>query len=393
MKRILYIEANRDGTIGGSYYSLLYLVQSLDRSNYEPHVIFCQDNVLIPEFRKATPYVYINNFGPSGSEPASSVGDYLKWPYRLFKQVILKQISLRKIINEIKPDLVHLNNGYSGMHEWMLAGRLNGIKVVAHDRGTKFPCTYRTKIFAKLLDAIICVSDNYKNNVTKQGITVKRLKRVYNGLDINLLEKRESLINASELMSEFNLASGQPLVGILGNITRWKGQHVVVRAIEKVKRQYPAIKCLIVGKVVMRSDAYKKELDEYIRDKNLENNIIFTGFRADVPNILNMLDILIHASIEPEPFGRVILEGMAAGKPIIGTNSGGTPEQIINGETGILVPMDDPDKMAEAIIFYLSDMQNAKLIGERGRQRLAQNFSVRKMTNEIEEIYRDIFAG
>ena len=75
MKKILYIEANTDGTIGGSYYSLLYLLQGLDKTRYEPHVMFCQENVLIPEFKAITPYVYINNFGPSGNGPAKTLNN------------------------------------------------------------------------------------------------------------------------------------------------------------------------------------------------------------------------------------------------------------------------------------------------------------------------------
>ena len=125
MKKILFIESNRDNTVGGSYYSLLYLMQGLNKSKYELHIIFCQDNMLVPELRKVTPYVYINNFGPSQSIPLKTPGDVIKWPYRVLDKLLLKQIKLKRIIDEIKPDLVHLNNGYACMHEWMLACSLS----------------------------------------------------------------------------------------------------------------------------------------------------------------------------------------------------------------------------------------------------------------------------
>lgn len=391
VKKILFIESNRDGTIGGSYYSLLYLVQGLDKNRYEPHVLFCQYNVLISEFRKVTPYVYIDNFGPSCSDPASSVSDYLKWPYRIIKQVIFKQIKLKKIIKKIKPDLVHLNNGYSGMHEWMLACYLNDIKVIAHDRGTRSPCSLRTRFFIRFLDAIISVSDSYKNNVLRQALKVKRLIRIYNGLDIEQVIGKISQAGIDTIKDEFNLNNSSAVVGIIGNIDRWKGQLVVLKAIKEIKLRYPDIKCLFVGKVVMRAEQYKEELDRYIVDNDLDNNIIFTGPRDDVPNILSVLDVVIHGSIEPEPFGRVLLEGMAAGKPIVASNAGGPIEIIVDGETGLLVPMNDPQRMAEAITELLSDRKRALEMGRKGRQRLIEMFSIKDMIENIERTYDDLF--
>lgn len=393
MKRILYIEANRDGTVGGSYYILLSLINGLDKSKFEPHILFCQENLLIPEFSKITPYVYLNNFGPSGSEPVNNFVGLIKWPYRFLKQIVLKQFRLKRIISEIKPDLVHLGNGYSSMHEWMLACYINGIKVIAHDHGTRYPCSFRTNLFVRFLDAIVSVSESYKNNVVKQRLKVIRLLRIYNGLNIEEFKNKINVANVNKLKHEFNLTKGQPVVGIIGNIMRWKGQHVVLQAIKEVKKKHPEIKCLIVGKVALRSESYKQEMDKYIIDNDLKENIIFTGFRNDVPDILSLLDIMVHASIEPEPFGMVLLEAMAMSKPIVATNAGGPAEIIVDGETGILVPMNDHDKMADAIIYCLSDMKSAKEMGEKGRQRLIEMFSVKKMVGEIERLYEDIFAN
>lgn len=392
-KRILYIEANRDGTIGGSYYSLLYLLQGLNKDKYEPHVIFCQDNVLIPEFKKVTPYVYVNDFGPSVSAPCISLEDRIKWLPRFLLDVIFKQFKLRNIITDIRPDLVHLNNGYAAMHEWMLAGWFHGFKVIAHDRGTGFPCSLRTRLFVRLLDAIINVSDSFKNNVISQKLKVKLVRRVYNGLDSGMIERSVDHDVVNKLKEEFKITVAQPVVGITGNIDRWKGQAVVLKAIKKVKQVYPDIKCLIVGKVPRQAEDYKKELDEYVADKCLQGNVIFTGFRKDIPNLLMMLDIMLHASIEPEPFGRVVLEGMAAGKPIIATNSGGTVEQIVNGETGILVPMNDPDEMANAIIYFISNPDAAGAMGKNGKKRLTELFSIKRMVQETEQVYAEIFSS
>jgi glycosyltransferase involved in cell wall biosynthesis len=390
MKKILFIESNRDGTVGGSYYSLLSLMQGLNKSKYELHVMFCQDNMLISEFKKVSPHVYINNFGPSQSIPVKTAGDVIKWPYRVVDKLLLKQFKLKRIIHEIKPDLVHLNNGYACMHEWMLACSLAGIKVLAHDRGTEYPCNTQTKLFVRLLDAIICVSDSFKDNVVRQRLRPKRIRRVYNGISIDSFQNTDPS-ESGRIKKEFGVMDGQPLVGIVGNIIRWKGQLVVLQAIKEVKKTVPDIKCLIMGKVAQRSEDYKEELDAYVRDNDLGNNIIFTGFRTDVPTILNALNILIHASVEPEPFGRVVLEGMAMRKPVIATNFGGPTEIVLQYETGVLVPPNDPEKMADAINYCLSNKERAREMGERGHQRFVEMFSSDKMVEGVDKVYDEIF--
>jgi len=390
MKRILFIESNRDGTVGGSYYSLLYLMQGLNKSKYELHIMFCQDHMLIPEFKKVTPHVYVNNFGPSQSIPLETAADIVKWPYRVLDKLLLKQFKLNRIIKEIKPDLVHLNNGYASMHEWMLAGYLHGIKVLAHDRGTEYPCNRQTKYVVRLIDTIMCVSDSFRDRAVHQNLKPKRIRRVYDGIRVDTFENIDPS-GSARVKKEFAITNGRPVVGIVGNIIRWKGQLVVLQAIKEVRKTIPDIKCLIIGKVAQRSEDYKEEMDAYVRNNDLGGNIIFTGFRTDVPLLLNVLDILIHASTDPEPFGLVVLEGMAMSKPVIATNLGGPAEIVVQNETGMLVPANDPKAMADAVVFCLSSKERAREMGERGRKRFLEMFTSTRMVAETEKVYDEIF--
>lgn len=393
MKKILYIEANRDGTIGGSYYSLLYLIQGLDRAKYEPHILFYQDHVLIPEFRRVTPFVYVKPWKSSASGRVKRVIDTFRWPYDLWMDVVKPQRQIRSFLSHIKPDLVHLNNSYAAMHEWMLACRLRHIKVVSHDRGTRAPCSLRTRLFVRLLDATIGVSESCKQQVVQQRLAVKRARRVHNGLDVERMDAMVRGAETTRLLRELNPTGSRPLVGIVANIDRWKGQAVVLRALAKLTARYPAIQCLIVGKTVMGAESYELELKRSVSDQGLERHVVFTGFRRDTPEIMSLLDVLIHASIEPEPFSRVILEGMALGKPIVATDAGGCPEQIRHGETGLLVPTGNTEKMADAIDWYLRDPSRARAIGEAGRRRLESEFSIRNMVDGVERIYDEVFSG
>ena len=127
-----------------------------------------------------------------------------------------------------------------------------GIKVLAHDRGTEYPCNTQTRVFVRLLDVIMCVSDSFKNNVERQHLKPKRIRRVYDGIRVDSFQD----INPSEserVKKEFGIEEGQFAVGIVGNIIRWKGQLVVLQAIKEVKKIIPDIKCLIIGKVAQRS--------------------------------------------------------------------------------------------------------------------------------------------
>jgi glycosyltransferase involved in cell wall biosynthesis len=197
--------------------------------------------------------------------------------------------------------------------------------------------------------------------------------------------------SAHELEKTLGLQTSHPRVGIVGNIQRWKGQMVFLGAMKIISPEFPKLKCLIVGSVSTGEEEYQRELEDYVKANRLEDKVIFTGFRRDILDVVEMMDVLVHASIEPEPFSRMILEGMAAAKPIVATNSGGTPEQIVDGETGKLVPMKDPEKMAEAIRWMLLNLKEARKMGEAGRQRLIERFSIEQMVAGVERVYDDIF--
>jgi glycosyltransferase involved in cell wall biosynthesis len=391
-KRILYIESNKDGTVGGSYYSLLYLLQGLDKEKYELVVMFCEPNTLIPEYEKVAT-VIIHDFDPSIYLPVGSVKEALRFPFKFLKHVVCKQIPLLRKLREIEPDLVHLNNGYIHNHEWMLACRLRGIKVIAHDRGSRPPTSLQTKIFSRLLDAIICVSDAFLQNVRDERLKPRLACRVYNGLDTSTLRRYRTPESRRETRRELGVGENELLVGTVGNVDYFKGQIVFVRAMHEVLRRHADVKAVIVGKTALLAETYEEEIRTYIAKHDLGDRIRLLGFRDDVPTLLNAMDVFVHASIGPEAFGRVILEARAMGKPIIGTDGGGIPEQIVHGETGLLVPMNDVDSMAAAIEELVSDRDRAMRYGANALRRLEDNFSIDNMVRGVEKVYDTVFSA
>jgi len=179
---------------------------------------------------------------------------------------------------------------------------------------------------------------------------------------------------------------------MVGNIDYWKGQIVLIKAMSLVVKRFKNVKVALVGKTARGAAKYEEEIRACISLHGLRGNIIFTGYREDIPALLNAFDIFVHASVEPEPFGRVILEAMAMKKPIVATNSGGTPEQIVDGQSGLLVPMDDARSMADAILTYLDNRKKADELGVNAWLRLQNKFSIEKMVSGIEDIYQKIFS-
>ena len=388
-KRILYIESNRDGTVGGSYYSLFYLVRGLNKDLFQPIVMFYEGNPLIGKFRElAIEVVVYDHYSPSDGR-IRNFSDFIKFFPRLVRDVLWGHLKVTKKLDEIKPDIVHLNNSYAVNHDWVLACKRRGVKIIAHDRGTRPPASFQTRFFVRFLDAIISVSDSYLEYVTGQNLRPKKSCRVYNGLDVTEFDGH-CLEPKKQIRRKLNVPNGDILIGMVGNIDYWKGQIVLVKAMSLVVRKFKNVKVVLVGKTARGAEKYEEEIRACISRHGLDDNIIFTGYRDDIPALLNAFDIFVHASVEPEPFGRVILEAMAMKKPIVATNSGGTPEQIVDGKSGLLVPMADERAMADAILTCLDDRQKADELGINAWIRLQDKFSIEKMVSGIEDIYQKV---
>ena len=125
----------------------------------------------------------------------------------------------------------------------------------------------------------------------------------------------------------------------------------------------------------------------------IEDVVHFAGFRADAKAAIAELDLVVHASTIGEPFGQLIIEGVASGKPIVATDGGGVPEIVQNGQTGISVPMGDVQAMADAICQLLVDPSLARAMGNRGQQRVYEHFSMERTARKIEAVYKVIMGG
>jgi len=382
---ILFCEGNTDGTIGGSFYSLLYLVSGLNRSRYRPIVVFHHDHALIPEFRKANIPTFVIP-KPMPFMLKAPEGFFLKtiFPFlhfvhfvqngvNFFKLFLKTSVQYARFMKKHDIDLLHLNNSIVHNHDWMMGAALAGVKAVTRERGINKHYSKMSRFFAKRLKAIICISHAVRDNLIASGVNFGNLVTIYNGIDPRMVSIDK---NKEQVRLAHGIQEDQIVIGVIGNIKAWKGQETIIRALPKIISRFPKVVCLLVGDTAKRDQLYKDRLDKLIGDLQIKGQVIFTGYRPNVANYLNLAQVVVHTSVEPEPFGRVLIEAMSLRKPLIATAFGAVPEIIEQGITGWTTPPGNVEVLADTVLGVLGDPSMAFQVGAAGYQRLLENFLI-----------------
>lgn len=304
--------------------------------------------------------------------------------WHFFGQVL----SCVRLIHRWRVDIVHLNNSLNSNHEWMVAAKLGGVRAISHERGISERLSRTSIVLGRRLDAIVCVSEVTKAPLLRQGLNAERISVIYDGLDTNHFAGQAS---TGRVREEYGLPSGAPVVGVVGNIKHWKGQEVMIRATSILAESWPDIRCLLVGGF-NGDDEYKRRLDTLIHDSGLHGNIIFTGFQERPWDFIGAMDVVVHSSIEPEPFGMVNLEAMYMKKPVVSTTIGGPAEIFEHGTTGVLIAPGDPKVLAEAVAHLLSDPGTRTRLGEAAHDAVVRRFRIDDTVRKLESLFERVCA-
>jgi glycosyltransferase involved in cell wall biosynthesis len=396
--KVLYCENNVDGTVGGSYYSLLYLVKNLDRRRYQPIVVFYTEHPLLPTFREAGIETHV-----WAKARTFTFGNHKRirmWfsPIRQFALVLQKAMNVVHEFlipalvrawylkwNGVK--IVHLNNSILYNHDWMFAAKLAQVRCLTHERGINELFTQSAKYFGRRLDAVVCISEAVRRNMRERGARFDNLEMIHNGLDPDALKRRTS---PDELRTRYGIDKDTAVIGMIGNIKEWKGQDTLIRAMDLVRKACPDTRCVLVGDTAPGDREYEQSLHALVASFGLDRHIIFTAFQRNVADFLMMVDVVVHASVLPEPFGRVVLEAMACKKAVIGSRAGAIPEIIEEGKTGLTFMPGDAPALANAILDLLHDRVRARQFGERGYARLMEQFHIARNIGATQGLYERI---
>jgi glycosyltransferase involved in cell wall biosynthesis len=194
---------------------------------------------------------------------------------------------------------------------------------------------------------------------------------VYNGFD----PQKFDLVNFEDVQKiRDQLRIGDaPLVGLFSRLSYWKGQHVLLEAIKHLSK----VQVILVGTALFGEQEYVCELKALAEIPELEGRVHWLGFRDDIPTLMKACDIIVHTSTEPEPFGRVIVEGQLARKPVVASAAGGALELIKDGVTGYLFPPGDASALRQLMQKLIEDPSLAKTLGQQGYVDAQQNFSLK----------------
>jgi glycosyltransferase involved in cell wall biosynthesis len=366
VKRVLYIE-NSGEIIGGGQISLLLLMENLDRDAFSPWCICPAPGGMSAEVRKLGIPVEICDMPALGLQtlPAVLLALWLLW----------------RRARKIAPDLIHAN-GSRCMFYAGLAGWLAGVPVVWHVRIVNSDGWW-DRVLAHLAQRIVVISQAVNQRfifAQQQGKT----RLVHNGVDV------ERFIGADGRAARRALQYGdEPLVGMVAQLVPWKRHADFIYAMGEVAKERPQTRFLIIGSDPHPQGGYGRSLQTLVDELGLSEWVHFVGFHADVAAIMAMLDIVVLTS-DNEPFGRVLIEAMAAGKPVVATKGGGVPEIVVDNETGLLVPIGQRSALAAAVIFFLDHAERGREMGSAGRHRAEQCFSIATHARAIEAIYREL---
>ncbi|HEX4923554.1 MAG TPA: glycosyltransferase family 4 protein, partial [Bdellovibrionales bacterium] len=261
------------------------------------------------------------------------------------------------------------------------AGPLAGARVLWHLRDIFGPGKTRALMRALELAARPKVIANSRATAASYGASAEV---VYNGIDTDAFRPDPAL----NVKRELGAGDGLPVVGICGVLTRWKGQREFVAAAADALRAGHRAHFVIVGDEIYDTTGergVRAELESLIKESGFETHIRIAGFRNDMPRVYNSLDLLVHASTKPEPFGRVLIEAMACGVPVIASRDGGVLEIVTDGSDGLLFAPGDTAELGRHVARVLADETLRARLGREGRKTVERRFSSR--------VFRERFNG
>jgi glycosyltransferase involved in cell wall biosynthesis len=308
---------------------------------------------------------------------------------RIMWQTPVSVVAIARLLRKIKPDLVHTN--LSVLFTPAIAARIMRCHHVWHIRESYAEFGLFWRLYRRFIvgasDRVVAVSQFVADQfpaALRNKVTV-----IHNGFPVS-----EFAAVCPERIRAFRKRfglNGELLVGLVGRI-KWirKGQEFLVEAAAILKTRFPNVKYLLIGSPFPGNEDHLARLLELIREKGVQDRVVYTGDVADIKAAYAALDVSVLASGLPEPFGGVVIESMAMGKPVVGTRIGGTPEQIEDTITGLLVPPRNAQCLAIALAQLLDSRTLRESMGLAGRKRFERYFTFDPFCDKMRRVYKEV---
>jgi glycosyltransferase involved in cell wall biosynthesis len=301
-------------------------------------------------------------------------------------QILHTHGMLVNIVGRIASKLAHVPVSISTVHLTR--------ELASGGRAENIPQWFKGKYYrsldnftAKFNDRIIAVSESVRQDLISQGVSREKITVIRNGIECGgCRSPLEGKDRRAKKRKELGIGNC-PVVGTITRFSKQKDVQTFLYAISNVVAEYPDIQCLILG-----DGKQRRELEGLSYRLALNGNVTFLGYREDAREILNLFDIFVLSSLW-EGLPLVVLEAMAASKPVVATRVPGTAEAVVEGETGLLLPLRDSKGLAESIKMLLADQGLAQEMGKAGRRRINKYFGAERMVDETERLYVDLMRS
>lgn len=380
MKNILYLHAGAE--MYGADKVLLDLLKGLDKTQYHPVVVLPTEGVLVEAMEQAGIDVRVINY-PIMRRKYFTPKGIIRYGLDLIKYNRI----LCKLAKEENIHLVHTNT----------AAVLQGCFV---SRKRKIPQLWsiheiivRPKLMFRFTSWLIArfgtltVTDSaaVKQHLHTSGSFPKdAVQVIYNGVDASRFHPDA---DCRYLYQEWNIPENARIIGMMGRVNSWKGQHDFLQAAQRVMEKYDDVYTVFIGAAFEGEQWRETQLAEAIAQSPYADRIINRGYRTDSQGIYKLYDVFVLPSTNPDPLPTVVLEAMATGKPIVGYRHGGVCEMVKENHNGLLAEVRNPEDLAEKICMLLDNPELLKQMGENSRARLLEHFSMEAYIKNYSEAY------
>jgi glycosyltransferase involved in cell wall biosynthesis len=382
---ILFLMNGAKPPRGGEFLTL-YLVTRLRRDIFHPLLVYAHNGIIVRRLKEAgIDSVQIPLSSKIANVYPREISLYSPFFVISFLWHLVLSGSIFKLNKILRENNIHLIYCADNISKLIggIAGKMAGVKVVAHCHDDFKEDTMGKTMrmfYLMLLDRILTVSDKVKKFFTVKKKGFRKAITVYNGIDTDIFNPQ----NVSEdLRNELGLKKENIVIGSIGVIEKDKGHRYLVESILRLKAEgIPNVVCVICG-----TGPEESCLKEFVRAKGLDSEILFLGFRTDIPRVLKALDIFALMSLTIESFSMAAVEAMAMEVPVIATNIGGLPEVVEDGKTGILVPPGDVNALCGAIKYLVKNQEARLKMGANGRARVLEKFTIEQNVRKTEDVF------
>lgn len=367
MKNVLFLHSSSE--MYGSDRSLLNIISNLDKAQYKVHVLLPCPGPLVDALRQV-PEVTVEIFEVAVLRRKNLS---FRGGFAYLRDFISSYRYVKRYIKKHNIHIVDTNTAV--VFPGAMAAKRLSVKSVWHIREIiKSNLENRVISFMMQHYSDLVVANSHATGKALR-VDQKKIRVVYNAVD----RKEDAALTLHD----------RPTVGMAGRINRWKGQKLFTDVAQIVKKSCPDVIFQIAGEAYMGEEHLRAELEAYIAERDLQDTVILLGQVNDMDSFYKGLDVFALPSIQPEPFGLVVIEAMEYGVPVVATNHGGPTEIITDGVDGYLVSYTEPEEMAQRIVQLLQDPEKKSRMGRIAQEKKRQMFDVATMVRAIEAVFEE----